>query len=94
MISGFANVASQTQAGMQRAYSTIVGFVGQFASAGMDLMRGLVQGIMNGMSWVVNAARNVAKSAVNAAKSVLGIHSPSRVFKNWWIYNARFRNWY
>ena len=44
-------------------------------------MRGLVQGIMNGMSWVVNAARNVAKSAVNAAKSALGIHSPSRVFK-------------
>lgn len=81
VISGFANVASQTQAGMQRAYSTIVGFVGQFASAGMDLMRGLVQGIMNGMSWVVNAARNVAKSAVNAAKSALGIHSPSRVFK-------------
>ncbi|OJH01680.1 hypothetical protein BL313_03100 [Staphylococcus hominis] len=81
VISGFSNAVSQVQAGMQRAYSTIVGFVGQFASAGMDLMRGLVQGIMNGMSWVVNAARNVAKSAVNAAKSVLGIHSPSRVFK-------------
>lgn len=81
VISGFSNAVSQVQAGMQRAYSTIVGFVGQFASAGMDLMRGLVQGIMNGMSWVVNAARNVAKSAVNAAKSALGIHSPSRVFK-------------
>lgn len=81
VISGFSNAVSQVQSGMQRAYSTIVGFVGQFASAGMDLMRGLVQGIMNGMSWVVNAARNVAKSAVNAAKSALGIHSPSRVFK-------------
>lgn len=81
VISGFSNVVSQTQAGMQRAYSTIVGFVGQFASAGMDLMRGLVQGIMNGMSWVVNAAKNVAQSAVNAAKSALGIHSPSRVFR-------------
>ena len=81
VISGFVNAVSQVQSGMQRAYSTIVGFVGQFASAGMDLMRGLVQGIMNGMSWVVNAAKNVAQSAVNAAKSVLGIHSPSRVFK-------------
>lgn len=81
VISGFVNAVSQVQAGMQRAYSTIVGFVGQFASAGMDLMRGLVQGIMNGMSWVVNAAKNVAQSAVNAAKSALGIHSPSRVFK-------------
>lgn len=81
VISGFVNAVSQVQSGMQRAYSTIVGFVGQFASAGMDLMRGLVRGIMNGMKWVVDAARNVAKSAVNAAKSALGIHSPSRVFK-------------
>lgn len=81
VISGFSNAVSQVQSGMQRAYSTIVGFVGQFASAGMDLMRGLVQGIMDGMSWVVNAAKNVAQSAVNAAKSALGIHSPSRVFK-------------
>ncbi|WP_204192962.1 terminase [Staphylococcus sp. GDY8P47P] len=81
VISGFSNVTSQVQAGMHRAYSTIIGFVGQFASAGMDLMRGLVQGIMNGMSWVVNAAKNVAQNAVNAAKSALGIHSPSRVFR-------------
>ena len=81
VISGFSNAVSQVQSGMQRAYSTIVGFVGQFASAGMDLMRGLVRGIMNGMKWVVDAARNVAKSAVNAAKNALGIHSPSRVFK-------------
>lgn len=81
VISGFVNAVSQVQSGMQRAYSTIVGFVGQFASAGMDLMRGLVRGIMDGMKWVVDAARNVAKSAVNAAKSALGIHSPSRVFK-------------
>ena len=44
-------------------------------------MRGLVDGIKRGISWVVNAAKNVAQSAVNAAKSVLGIHSPSRVFK-------------
>lgn len=81
VVNGFVNVVSQVQSGMHRAYSTIVGFVGQFASAGMDLMRGLVQGIMNGMSWVVNAAKNVAQSAVNAAKSALGIHSPSRVFR-------------
>ncbi|MCM5673327.1 phage tail protein [Staphylococcus hominis] len=81
VISGFSNAVSQVQGGMQRAYRTIVNFVSQFASAGMDLMRGLVRGIMDGMKWVVDAARNVARSAVNAAKSALGIHSPSRVFK-------------
>lgn len=81
VISGFSNAVSQVQGGMQRAYRTIVNFVSQFASAGMDLMRGLVRGIMDGMKWVVDAARNVARSAVNAAKNALGIHSPSRVFK-------------
>lgn len=81
VISGFMNVVSQVQSGMSRAVNTVRNFIGQFASAGMDLMRGLVQGIMNGMSWVVNAAKNVAQSAVNAAKSVLRIHSPSRVFR-------------
>lgn len=82
VISGFSNTVSQVQGGMQRAYRTIVNFVSQFASAGMDLMRGLVRGIMDGMKWVVDAARNVARSAVNAAKNALGIHSPSRVFKD------------
>ncbi|MEN2010151.1 hypothetical protein AAJL88_01520 [Staphylococcus hominis] len=82
VINGFSNAVSQVQGGMQRAYRTIVNFVSQFASAGMDLMRGLVRGIMDGMKWVVDAARNVARSAVNAAKNALGIHSPSRVFKD------------
>ena len=81
VINGFSNAVSQVQGGMQRAYRTIINFVSQFASAGMDLMRGLVRGIMDGMKWVVDAARNVARSAVNAAKNALGIHSPSRVFK-------------
>lgn len=81
VISGFVNVVSQVQSGMSRAVSTVRNFVGQFVSAGMDLMRGLVDGIKSGLSWVVNAAKNVAQSAVNAAKSVLRIHSPSRVFR-------------
>ncbi|MGG6828724.1 UNVERIFIED_CONTAM: terminase [Staphylococcus haemolyticus] len=81
VISGFVNVVSQVQSGMSRAVNTVRNFIGQFVSAGLDLMRGLVQGIMNGMKWVVNAAKNVAQSAVNAAKSVLRIHSPSRVFR-------------
>lgn len=81
VISGFINVVSQVQAGMSRAVNTVRNFIGQFVSAGLDLMRGLVNGIKSGLSWVVDAARNVAQSAVNAAKSVLRIHSPSRVFR-------------
>lgn len=40
-----------------------------------------MQGIKNGISWVADAARNLAESAVRSAKSALGIASPSKVFK-------------
>jgi phage-related protein len=44
------------------------------------MMSGLVNGIYAGWSWVVNAASSVARSALNAAKSFLGIASPSKEF--------------
>lgn len=50
----------------------------------IGLGRSVVQGIANGISsfagTIVNAARNAAMSAYNAAISALGIHSPSKLF--------------
>lgn len=51
-------------------------------SAGGDLVRGFVNGITGGIGRAVSAAVSVAQSAVNAAKNALGIHSPSRVFRD------------
>mgnify|MGYP002508218317 CR=1 FL=1 len=49
--------------------------------AGVDLIQGFVDGIGSmGMS-VVNKATEIAGGAVEAVKNFLGIHSPSRVFK-------------
>ena len=79
---------------MSRAVNTVRNFIGQFVSAGLDLMRGLVQGIMNGMKWVVNAAKNGTKSAVNAAKSALGIHSFSCIQRHRSICISRLGNGY
>lgn len=45
-------------------------------------MAGLAAGITAGRSRVVNAMRSAARAAVNAAKSALDIHSPSRVFRD------------
>ncbi|MEX2956193.1 terminase [Staphylococcus pasteuri] len=80
VISGFFRVVSSVRNGMQNAVSTIRSFASSFVSAGLDMMRGLVNGIKQGMAWVVSAAKNAASSALHAAKSVLGIHSPSREF--------------
>ncbi len=49
--------------------------------AGGSLAEGLAEGILGGMSGVINATVAVARAAVAAAKSELEIHSPSRRFK-------------
>ena len=49
---------------------------------GVSAMSGLAAGINAGRSSVVTAMRNAARAAVNAAKSELQIHSPSRVFRD------------
>lgn len=60
---------------------TINGYRGSFSSAGYNLMAGLSGGIYGGRSRVISAAVSVMRSAVAAAKSAAGIHSPSRVFR-------------
>ena len=51
-------------------------------SAGVNAMAGLRNGILAGRSGVISAMRSAARAAVNAAKSELQIHSPSKVFEN------------
>lgn len=50
-------------------------------SLGSHVIDGIVDGIKDGISAVVDAAKDVAEAALNAAKDFLGIHSPSRAFK-------------
>lgn len=49
---------------------------------GWNIVRGIANGIWDGADRIVRAAKDVAKQALNAAKSFLGIHSPSRVFQD------------
>lgn len=47
---------------------------------GSNIISGIVDGIGRGASKVIDAARNLAKGAYNAAKEFLGISSPSKKF--------------
>jgi phage-related protein len=62
----------------------VVGWVGGMGSklynAGADLIRGFLNGISSMVGALVEKAKNVAGSAIDAVKNKLGIHSPSRVF--------------
>jgi len=51
-----------------------------WSELGKRIIDGIVAGLKNGVSAVANMARQVAKSAVEAAKNALGIKSPSTVF--------------
>ena len=55
---------------------------GQHRSVGRSIASGMARGISDGLRWVVNAARDLASRAINAAKKKLHINSPSRVFRD------------
>jgi len=56
----------------------------QMRSAGLNLataiIDGMTGGIAGGIGQVISAAKNMAQNALDAAKNLLGIHSPSREF--------------
>ncbi|MGX5789880.1 phage tail protein [Staphylococcus equorum] len=81
IVDGFWKVVDGVKSGVSDAVSAAKSFVGDMMDAGGDLINGLIDGIKNGAKAVADAARSVANKAVAAAKSALGIHSPSRVFR-------------
>lgn len=58
-------------------------------NSGKDLIRGFINGIGSMGSALWDAAKNIASNAVDSIKSFLGIHSPSRVFKEIGMYSAQ-----
>lgn len=51
-------------------------------SLGRNIIDGIIAGIRNAMDSLGGAIRDVADSALNAAKNALGIHSPSALFRD------------
>lgn len=64
------------------ARSAAASWSNSFYTVGYNMSIGVANGIRGGQSSVVNAAVNVAYNALKAAKSELGIHSPSSVFRD------------
>ncbi|MGA4360810.1 phage tail protein [Ralstonia nicotianae] len=52
----------------------------KFTEFGANIVQGLANGIRSAIGWVTDAVGSVASGAIAAFKSLLGIHSPSRVF--------------
>lgn len=80
VVNGFLNVVRSVGNGMRNALNKVRSFISAFVQAGIDLIAGLIKGIVQKAKDLAAAAWNAAKGALNAAKSALDSHSPSREF--------------
>ena len=55
---------------------------------GKNIIQGLINGIKNMASSVVDSVKGVVNGAIQGVKKLLGIHSPSRVFKQFGVYTG------
>lgn len=53
-----------------------------WGSVGLNIIEGIASGIAGAVGHLISAATSAASSALDAIKSKLGIHSPSRVFRD------------
>lgn len=81
-VSQFASNA--TSAASQFASNLINGLAsipGKVTSIGSNIIQGMVNGVTSAASRLIDSVKGAVDDAINAAKNLLGIHSPSRVFR-------------
>lgn len=64
-------------ASIKQSFSSI-----DWGEVGRNIITGIANGLKNAGSAIVNAAKEAAKNALDAAKNFLGINSPSKVFRD------------
>lgn len=78
MASGAARAASQFASSLINGLASIPGRV---TSIGSNIIQGMVNGVMSAAGNLINAVKDAVGNAIDGAKKLLGIHSPSRVFR-------------
>ena len=84
LVSGVSSKASEistkVKTAITNAKSAASGMASSFRSIGTNIISALGSGISSMASSIASKARSVVQGSINAAKSALKIHSPSRVF--------------
>lgn len=81
-VSQFASNA--TSAASQFASNIINGLASipdKVTSIGSNIIQGMVKGVTGAAGHLIDSVKGAVDDAINAAKNLLGIHSPSRVFR-------------
>lgn len=77
--SGGALLQSAINVALELVRSVLLNFTGDAKGLGANIINGIVNGVKSGVGALVGAVRDAAMKALDAAKSALGIKSPSRV---------------
>lgn len=79
-------IVSAVRSGFDNAVASARNFIGQAVNVGHNLIMGFVNGVRNAASALINSVTSAVQGAINGAKRLLGIHSPSRVFRQFGEY--------
>lgn len=81
-----SQMASKGADGARRMFDAVVngiqGLPSKVGSIGKDIVHGLWDGIRNAGNWIKDKVGGFAKGILDGMKNALGIHSPSRVFRD------------
>ena len=80
LVAGLIQAIPQVVAAIPQIIQSIVNTFGSYdwLSIGKNIIQGIANGISNAAGIIVDAAKNAAQSAFNAAKDFLGIASPAK----------------
>lgn len=80
VVEGAPKIGEAAESLMKMIWDTITNT--DWLSLGANIIKGIINGITSQTSALFDTLSGLAKKALNAAKNVLGIHSPSTVFKD------------
>lgn len=86
-LAGWAGeMASAGSDGARRMFDAVVGGIsglpGRVASIGSDIVSGIWDGISGAAGWLAGKVASFASGILDGMKNALGIHSPSRLFRD------------
>lgn len=80
------NMAQKGKEGAVNLFNNIVNTIkelpGKMLDTGKNIVEGLWNGIKNAKDWIVGKVKEFAQGVLDGMKNALGIHSPSRVFRD------------
>lgn len=85
-----SNKMSEVKTSISNIWDSVMNFFAgiNLFDIGINIIQGLINGVKNMASKLVDSVKGVVDGAIEGAKNLLGIHSPSRVFMEFGEYSG------